>query len=166
MPAIEPWEPDAEWKRNQRTADVVRLRREGLTWWEIAKEVDLSSVWCKKLFFDELQRIPQAEIVLMRQEMSDRFDSYRALAYGILKRRHYVISPKGQLIADPDYPDNDFEKRMLRDDDPIIKALHVLIDVDKQEMKLYGLAAPQQIQVESTIVQYEIVGVDPSETLE
>jgi AraC-like DNA-binding protein len=157
-----PWSNDYDYQKAQRIADLVSMRRTGATFEEIATHFDISSRWARKLFYDELKKIPAVEIALLRQEMTDRFDSYRSMAFKVLQHRHYTISTKGEVVRNPDAPE-----LLMEDDKPTIEALHLLMSIDKEEMRLWGLAAPQQVQVDATtVVQYEIKGVDPAAALE
>lgn len=156
--AIQPWEDDADIKRANRTAYIIHLRREGLTFKDIADELGLSIKTVRTFYYDEIAKIPAVEAALLRMEMSDRFDGYRKVARMILGTRNFQVSQKGQIISGP-------EGLPLADHDPALKALKLLIDIDKEEMRLWGLAMPAKLQVDMEAVQYTIVGVDPKEVL-
>jgi hypothetical protein len=158
---VTPWSDDYEVTKAQRIADLVSMRRTGATFEEIGQHFNITARWARTLFYEELKKIPAVEVALLRQEMTDRFESYRSMAYKVLQHRHYAISVKGEVVRDPNAPE-----LILADDKPTIDALHLLLKIDTEEMRLWGLAAPQQVQVDATtVVQYEIKGIDPESAL-
>ncbi len=77
MSAIEPWEDDAEFRRNQRLVDIIRLRRAGLTWYQISEEVNLGMTWEESVDtsgllggFDPLTNKPCSEGFIIRNANS------------------------------------------------------------------------------------------------
>lgn len=160
--AIQPWDDDHEYLQANRLQVIVNMRRQGETFTDIAQAVDLSITQVRRIFYEEIRKLPAAEIALLRQEMSNRFDAYRKIAFQVLRARHFIVAPNGKVVYSPDETG---ENIPLLDHKPVLDAVHLLLSVDKEEMKLWGLAQPQKVDIEGQIVQYEIIGVDPNVTL-
>jgi len=161
---LQPWEPDHDYRMAARSRDIVNLRRNGATFQEIADDpgIDLSVDYVRKLFYDEMRKIPAAEVLLLRQEATERLDAMRSIAARILQHRHVKINAQGKIIEDRDENGN---RVFVEDPEPVLKALSLMLEIEKEVAMLWGLraATTQKHQIEA--IAYEIVGVNPEEAL-
>jgi hypothetical protein len=143
-----------------RSQDIVNLRRNGATFQEIADNpgIRLSVDYVRKLFYDEMKKIPQAEVLLLRQEATERLDAMRSLAAKILLKRHVKVNTRGQVI-------DDGNGNYLEDPEPVLKALALMLEIEKEVSMLWGLRAATTQKHEIQAIAYEIIGVDPEEVL-
>jgi len=137
-------------------ARIVELRDEGLTFREIAAEVnrDVHTTW--NHYQKAMRDIPAPmvaahaeQVANRREEQLRRIDMEREAVLEVLAARHVTVS-NGKVMYEEDRP--------ILDDAPVLAAVDRLIKLDDQEAKLLGLNAKSEVNV-SGGVKYEIVGV-------
>jgi hypothetical protein len=74
----------------------------------------------------------------MRALSNERLDLLWRTALQILGRTHYVVS-NGRLVTHDGQP--------MRDDDPALRAIGVLLNIEQRRARLNGLDAPKQVEV-------------------
>lgn len=140
----------------QLRARIVELRDEGLTFREIAAEVnrDVHSTWTH--YQKAMRDIPAPmvaahaeQVANRREEQLRRIDMEREAVLEVLAARHVTVS-NGKVMYEDDAP--------ILDDAPVLAAVDRLIKLDDQEAKLLGLNAKTEIS-HSGGVKYEVVGV-------
>lgn len=75
----------------------------------------------------------------MRALGNERLDLLWRTAMQILGRTHYLVS-NGRLMTTTD-------GQPMRDDDPALRAIGVLLNVEQRRARLNGLDAPKQVEV-------------------
>lgn len=135
---------------------IIELKDEGLSFREIAAEVDRSveTVW--RHYTREMEKVPQlaAEAHAARAEKRKeaqlrRIDMQREIHEAIIQAAHKTVTVSGKVLD-------------VEDHGPIFAATDRLVKLDDQEAKLLGLNAKTEVNV-SGGVKYELVGVDPGD---
>lgn len=125
--------------RAVRDADIYRLKVAGLTERAIADRYSLAPATVHEII-DKGRRdllTPGAEA--LRQMEADRLDDARRAASAVRSRVHYVVQG-GKVVKDDD-------GNPLRDDGPVIKANEQLIRISESWRRLFGLDAPEQLNI-------------------
>ena len=137
-------------------ARIVELRDEGLTFREIAAEVnrDVHTAW--NHYQKAMRDIPAPMVAAHAEQMANRreeqlrrIDMEREAVLEVLAARHVTVS-NGKVM----YEDSE----AILDDAPVLAAVDRLVKLDDQEAKLLGLYAKTEVNV-SGGVKYEVVGV-------
>lgn len=137
-------------------ARIIRLRDEGLSFREIADEVDrdVACVW--RHYKTEMDKVvaPAAEAHAERAEKRKeaqlrRIDMQREIHEAIIMAAHKTVTVSGKILE-------------VEDHGPIFAATDRLVKLDDQEARLLGLNAKTEVNV-SGAVKYELVGVDPGD---
>ncbi|WLW55564.1 hypothetical protein [Streptomyces sp. YU58] len=126
-------------ERAVRDAEIYKLKVAGLTERAIADRYDLA-VSTVHGIIDRGRRdllTPGAEA--LRQMEADRLDDARRAASGVRARVHYVVQG-GKVVKDDD-------GKPLRDDGPVLKANEQLVRISESWRKLFGLDAPEQLNI-------------------
>jgi hypothetical protein len=74
----------------------------------------------------------------MRALESERLDFLWRTVMQVLSRTHYIVS-NGRLVTMNGEP--------MRDDDPALRAVAALLQIQQRRAKLHGLDAPKQVEV-------------------
>lgn len=123
----------------ERRAKAVRLRAAGLGYEEIARQVGLKSADLARVDVHRalaaLRTEPAEE---MRALESERLDFLWRTVMQVLSRTHYVVS-NGKVMHLNGEP--------MRDDDPALRAVAALLQIQQRRAKLHGLDAPKQVEV-------------------
>lgn len=125
--------------RAVRDAEIYRLKVAGLTERAIAERYSLAPATVHEII-DRGRRdllTPGAEA--LRQMEADRLDDARRAASAVRSRVHYVVQG-GQVVTGPD-------GQPLRDDAPVLKANEQLVRISESWRKLFGLDAPEQLNI-------------------
>ena len=124
----------------ERRARALKLRSAGATLDDI-----MAAVPGYKTRAAVSQDISRALAVLrtepaeeMRALANERLDLLWRTAMRILGRTHYVVS-NGRLMTNDGQP--------MRDDDPTLRAIGVLLQIEQRRARLNGLDAPKQVEV-------------------
>lgn len=173
-------------------AAVLAARRQGLQPHEIAAD---ASIWgddapvsitkVNSVWRSALRKITQPEADLARAKLRDELDALRAITWGVLRRKHVVVSGgsvvrEGAWVRVPDEPAAmgrgvDFRQTedggwevwdehagdALMDSGPVLAAVVELRKLAEAEARLFGLNLPVKVEVGGDVnVTYRIQGVD------
>lgn len=147
-----------------RDARIVELKRQDLTFDQIAKELGISRTAAHRGFHRALPRIVAPAVEAYRAEHLARLEYARTIVMDILATRHVTIS-NGHVVSEivgRDDEGNPIYGEPYEDDGVILAALDRLDKLDDREAKLLGLNAKAEVNV-SGAVKYELVGVDPGD---
>ncbi|GAA1749510.1 hypothetical protein [Nonomuraea bangladeshensis] len=135
-----------------RRAEVVRLRRTGMTFEDIGNQLGISKQAAHKLWHKTMKGIPVVEVEAYRTEQRMRLDALLQRANEILETKHVVVQ-HGRVV--------ELDGEPLRDRGPELDAIKTIIDIEQRRAKLDGLDTPvkQQLEVDGGL-RYEVVGVD------
>lgn len=147
----------------------------GLTFREIAAELDYSVGYMHKVFTNALRKIPAQAVEDYRADQLARIQLERQALLDILAAHHVVVS-NGHIVSEivGHYPlktDNGEDHPLagqpifgepLVDSAPVMQAVDRLIKLDDQEAKLVGAYAATKIDA-TVAVRYEVIGVDPAD---
>lgn len=128
----------------EKDAKAYDLFRRGLSYQQIAREIDVKS---KSAAFEAVRRAARdnatdpLDAEEQRQAFYDRLQDYRRAAQRVLGTRHYVTTQAGKLVDGPD-------GHYLVDDAPVLAALDRLVKIDDQELRLRGLYPPARARIE------------------
>lgn len=133
-------------------ARIVQLRDEGLSFREIATEVERDTAVVWRHYKAEMDKIPaplaaaHAERDAARKEAQlRRIDMQREIHEAIIMAAHKTVTVQGRVLD-------------IDDPGPIFAATDRLVKLDDQEAKLLGLNAKTQVDVSGGI-SYEVVGL-------
>lgn len=118
-----------------RDAEIVRLRREGMSSADIGRRFNLSRQRINMIYKRALEQPVAAEVAELRAEQSQRLDAIAAELWKVL--------------------------RATGTDPPAaVSALRTLVSVEERRARLFGLDAPQRTEISIEQVRYEVVAVD------
>ncbi|MGW6502952.1 sigma factor-like helix-turn-helix DNA-binding protein [Nonomuraea angiospora] len=138
----------------QRKAEIVRLRRQGVEFAEIGERFGVSKQRAHQIYTQALKEIPAHEVTELRTEQAERLDDMLRRAYEVLGRRHLTVSG-GSVVID------DRTGTPVYDDGPTLAAIKTVLLIEDQRAKLYGTYAPVKQQVGGDVtVTYTFEGVD------
>lgn len=144
--------PDQVEESANRRAEVVRLRRTGMTFESIGEQLGITKQAAHKLWHKTMKGIPVVEVESYRAEQRMRLDALLERANDILDAKHVLVQ-HGRVVELGGEP--------LRDRGPELDAIKAILDIEQRRAKLDGLDTPvkQQLEVDGGL-RYEIVGVD------
>jgi hypothetical protein len=127
----------------ERDAHAVELRRRGLTYGQIAKELGFRA---QSGAFDAVRRgirdTYREDTEGATSLELERLDEMARTLYRVLATRHYAVSKDGTVVVNP------VTKEPLVDDGPVLEAVEGLRKVSESRRKLLGLDAPTRTRVE------------------
>lgn len=132
-------QPKTDIERAERDAQILELKRQDLTFAEIAEELGISKTAAFNAFHRALPRIPEPAAAAYRTEHLARLELARQAVLEVLTNRHLTVS-NGQVIR--------VDGKTLEDDGPVLAAVDRLLRIDEREAKLLGLDAPTKSRVE------------------
>ncbi len=135
----------------KRRLRVMQLRADGLTFRDIAKELDVSVGLVHRDFEASLTRVLEPNVEAYRAEHVARLAKMRAVAQDVIDRRHLIVSVSGKVVRD----DNGDP---IEDDTIVLQAMDRIHKLDEAERKLLGLDARPEIAITGTLA-YEVVGL-------
>jgi hypothetical protein len=148
----------------ERDAEAARLRARGLSYRQIATELDVDVANAHRAVKRALAEIvaePAADVVAFELERLDgelvRLDALYARVEEVLAREHVTVS-QGHVV--------EHDGIAVPDDDWILRAVDRLVRIDESRRrngesrrKLLGLDSPVKTQISGGLT-YEVVGVD------
>lgn len=139
-----------------RHARALELRAKGLTYQQIANEMGVNTPQAVRSMiqkaFKDLLAEPQQAVINLEQA---RLDMLWNKAMDVLDAKHLAIH-QGQAIIDPtkeiqiDEATGKpiiTEEALLRDNEPVLKAIQTLLKVAERRAALLGLDAPKRTEV-------------------
>lgn len=125
--------------RAERDATIMRLRIAGWTERRIATHVQLSPARVHEIIADAIRDLVEPEVEELRKITAARLDDQRAVASAVRARPHFVVQT-GKIVNGPD-------GRPLIDDGPVLAANDQLRKIDETEIRLYGLAPKEPLEI-------------------
>lgn len=132
----------------EKDFEIVRLIKEGHTFRQVGKMVNLSVSIVYRRYQRGLQRVHAPTVNEYRDNQLTRIQSEREVLHGILTQFHVTVS-NGRVFTD------------LEDVTPLMAAIDRLVKLDEQEAKLLGLHAPTKVAVDAEVNYTVGGGVDP-----
>jgi predicted DNA-binding protein YlxM (UPF0122 family) len=148
----------------EQDAKIIKLKRQDLTFQEIADQLGISRAAAQRGFHRGVPRITEPAALEYRAEHLARLELLREVVMGILGTRHVSIS-NGEVVReviDVDADGNPVHGEAYEDDGAILSAAATLLKIDEREAKLLGLDSAKKIDMSGTIT-YELVGIDPAD---
>lgn len=131
--------PLTDLARAELDAQVVELKRQDLTFAEIAQVLGISKTSAFRGFHRALPRIAEPAANAYRAEHLARLELAREAVMEVLTNKHVTVS-NGVVVR--------VGGKALADDGPILAAIDRLLRIDEREAKLLGLDAPVRTRVE------------------
>ena len=124
----------------ERRARVLKLRAAGATLDDIMAAVPgyKARAAVSQDISRALAALRHESVDELRALSNERLDMLWRTAMQILGRTHYVVS-NGRLMTHDGQP--------MRDDDPALRAIGVLLQIEQRRARLNGLDAPKQVEV-------------------
>lgn len=145
----------------ERDAQILALKRQDLSFQQIADQLGISRAAAHRGFHRALPRVTEPEAKAYRAEHLARLELRREVVLGILETRHVTIS-NGHVVSEIIGTGDDGKPiygEPYEDDGVVMAASAELGRIDDQEAKLLGLYAKLEVE-HSGGVTYEIIGVD------
>lgn len=145
----------------ERDAQILALKRQDLSFQQIADRLGISRAAAHRGFHRALPRVTEPEAKAYRAEHLARLELRREVVLGILETRHVTIS-NGHVVSEIIGTGDDGKPiygEPYEDDGVVMAASAELGRIDDQEAKLLGLYAKLEVE-HSGGVTYEIIGVD------
>lgn len=136
----------------EKDAIACEMRARGMTYREIAAELQVARSAAHKMVERALREIIQEPAEEVRRLELERLDALYAAAMDILERHHVTVS-HGRIVLGMD-------GEPLEDDGPVLQAIDRLLKIQERRARLLGLDAATKTEV-SGGVKYELVGIDP-----
>lgn len=150
--------------RADTDAAVMELKRQDLTFDQIATELGISRATAHRAFHRALLNIPAPAVDSYRAKHLARLALMREVVQEIVETRHAVIS-NGHVVS-PVIGTGDDGRPIYgepyKDDSVTMAAVKTLKELDEREAKLLGLDAKTEVNL-SGVVRYEIEGVTTEE---
>ena len=123
----------------ERDAKALELRKDGLTYTQIAERLGMSRSTAHKYVTRGLHRTRQEPADELRRLEAERLNQLWAEAMAVLRRRHVVVQ-SGKVVKDDD-------GQPIPDDGPVLQATTTLLRVMERRARLLGLDAPAKHEV-------------------
>lgn len=150
MPALHS-EPQRLAEQAEQDAQIVRLKRAGLTYDEVATQLGISPSSAFRGFHRAIRNTPRPDVEAFRDEQLARIQAMRERITDILERRQMAIS-HGKVVMHNGEP--------VLDDSIALQAADRLAKLDDQEAKLLGMYPATRVQADVNVVNYTVNGVD------
>lgn len=125
----------------ERDAEAARLKSRGLTYGQIARNLDYADAsGAYRAVQRALAAVPAESVDELRAVQRAQIDALTAKAIEILESTHYAYTVHGDLIHGPD-------GQPLLDSVPTLQAIDRLIRLAERLSKLMGLDAPSRHEV-------------------
>lgn len=136
----------SEIDRAKRAARIMELRAAGKSYRYIANEVGLGFVQVSNIIKAEIAKLSKPDVELIRKAETYELDGLEQIAYAILEKHHYKISPTGKLVKLPTELGEDYAE----DPTPVLQAINTIKGLKERKAKLLGLDAPVKADVTYT----------------
>jgi hypothetical protein len=123
----------------ERDAKALELRKDGLTYTQIAERLGISRSTAHKHVTRGLHRTRQEPADELRRLEAERLNQLWAEAMAVLRRRHVLVQ-SGKVVKDDD-------GQPITDDGPLLQATTTLLRVMERRARLLGLDAPARHEV-------------------
>lgn len=132
-----------------RAAEIVRMRRSGALFGEIAARFNLGETRVRTIYYNTLKAIPAPDVAALREEQLGRLDELRAVALAALASNQPVVQ-NGRVVRDD-------RGRSIPDQAVKLAAVKSLVEIENRRAKLMGLDAPAKHAIEvPEVIRYEI----------
>lgn len=151
---METRDPDEVEESARRRAQVVALKRQGLTFDEIGQELDppVSRQRAHQLYWDAMTEIKAPAVTAMRQHLSAQYEQVLQDARDIFDKDHIVVS-HGRVVRLEEGGEP------LLDSAPKLQALSRITAVLDSLASLHGARVPVKTEVEAGVeLKVTIVG--------
>lgn len=139
-----------------RDAEACRLRAQGLSYRQIAEQLDYSDeAAAYRAISKVLKETVQEPAEELRALEVARLDALLTRAWAVLERDH-VAHSGGKLVM---VVGEDGQEIPLRDDAPTLAAIDRVLKIMERRAKYLGLDAPTKIE-QGGVVKYIVEGVD------
>jgi hypothetical protein len=149
----------------ERDAQILALKRQDLSFQQIADQLGISRATAHRGFHRALPRVTNPQANAYRDEHLARLELAREVVLGILETRHVAIS-NGHVVSEITGTDEETGKPIYgepyEDDGIVMAAVKTLKELDEREAKLLGLDAPVKQTVDATVNYTVGGGVDIS----
>jgi DNA-binding transcriptional MerR regulator len=136
----------------ERRAEVVRLRRRGVSFEDIGDALGVTKQRAHQIYRAALDEIPAQEVAEYRAEQAERLDEMLRKAYEVLERKHITVN-NGKVIYLGEEP--------MEDDAPTLMAIKTILQIEERRAKLLGLDTPVVQKVAGEMqVTYAFEGVN------
>jgi hypothetical protein len=125
----------------EKRAQVVELRREGLTFAAIGERMGFSHQRAQVLYRQALAAVVSPAVEALRAEHLAETAEARETALQVMRSAH-VAHSQGRVVVDPDTGEK------LLDDGPKLDAARTLMAVQAREAKLTGADAATKVEAE------------------
>ncbi len=146
----------------EQDAKILALKRQDLSFQEIADRLGISRATAHRGFHRALPRVTEPEASAYRAEHLARLELVREVALGILETRHVTIS-NGHVVSPVIGEDEETGKPIYgepyEDDAAVIAAANLLLKVDDQEASLLGIKAKTEVNMTGKLT-YEVLGLE------
>jgi hypothetical protein len=123
----------------ERDAKALELRKDGLTYTQIAERLGISRSTAHKHVTRGLHRTRQEPADELRRLEAERLNQLWAEAMAVLRRRHVMVQ-SGKIVKGDD-------GQPITDDGPVLQATATLLRVMERRARLLGLDAPAKHEV-------------------
>jgi hypothetical protein len=156
--------PAADLALAEQDAKIIELKRQDLTFQQIAEELGISRAAAHRGFHRGLPRVTEPAAIAYRADHLARLELMREVVMGILGTRHVSIS-NGEVVREITGQDDEGKPvygEPYEDDSVVLAAAATLLKIDERESKLLGLDSAKKVDMSGSIT-YEIVGIDPAD---
>lgn len=166
--------PEEREERSERYANIVRWRRQRVSFEDIGKRIYPDKTVSKQTVFEMYQRAlalaPAREVKIHREEQAELLDQLIDEAYAIAQREHLAVS-QGRVVrlgrpiinADGEAEIDDGQGEPVLDDGPKLQAIGEIRKLLERMAKVRGSDTPVKQELEhSGAMNYTINNVDVS----
>lgn len=154
---------EREQAKATRTAELLRLRREGRTFQEIGDAFGITRQAAHKAYLEALKALPSMEVDQHRAEQAERLDDLLRRCYEVLGRKHLTVS-QGRVvrIGEPALDDegqpyiDDGHGEPLEDDDVVLRTLEQIRKIEADRRVLFGLNVVVKQELNTTVTTYQV----------
>lgn len=148
-----------------RDAQILALKRQDLSFQQIADRLGISRAAAHRGFHRALPRITEPQATAYRAEHLARLELRREVVMDVLNSRHVTIS-NGHVISEIVGTDQETGKPIYGDpyeDDGVVMAASAELGrIDDQEAKLLGLYAKTETEHTGQLTIH-LLGIDPAD---
>jgi DNA-binding CsgD family transcriptional regulator len=143
--------PEQDLAIADRDAQIIDLKRQGLTFEEIANQLGISRPTAHRGFHRALRRVGADQVQAYRDEQLQHLALAREVVLDVLASytRNVAIAGEGDVVD------------LGEDHAPIMSAVDRLVKLDDHEAKLLGMYAATKLQTDVQVSYTVGGGVDP-----